>query len=105
MANKGYGVCPACGAINPPGTSRERRPDGNTICGACKAKTPSRDWKIPNETARPDCESDRITVHDHYAAAAMQSLLAKYGAAQGETWVAKHAHRMADFMMKGRDGE
>lgn len=43
-AGDGYGACPKCLKINPPGSSRERTPDGNTICGACGEKTPSRDW-------------------------------------------------------------
>lgn len=45
----GYGVCPLCFEIDPFGTSRERRPNGDTRCGHCDGKTPSIDWKQPNE--------------------------------------------------------
>jgi hypothetical protein len=40
----GYGFCPNCGADNPKGTSRERRPNGYTKCGNCKKKTLSSAW-------------------------------------------------------------
>ena len=41
----GYGACPKCLKVNPPNSARERTPNGNTVCGACGEKTPSRDWQ------------------------------------------------------------
>lgn len=43
-AGDGYGCCPKCLKINPPDSSRERAPNGNTKCGACGATAPSHDW-------------------------------------------------------------
>lgn len=40
----GYGPCPGCSKVHEE-TSRERRPNGNTTCGACGEKTPSSRWK------------------------------------------------------------
>lgn len=42
--NTGYGPCPECSEIHEE-TSRERRPNGNTTCGACSKTTPSSRWK------------------------------------------------------------
>lgn len=42
----GYGRCPRCRSVDPPGSARERRPDGNTTCGACGRSSPSREWSL-----------------------------------------------------------
>lgn len=41
----GYGTCPLCRAVNPYNTTRERRLDGDTRCGACDGRTKSREWR------------------------------------------------------------
>jgi hypothetical protein len=44
----GYGACPRCGQDVTEGkygaTARERRPNGNTRCGACGLISPSLEW-------------------------------------------------------------
>lgn len=51
----GYGPCPRCSDTASQATARERRPDGDTTCGACGATTPSRAWgKAPVAAAAPE---------------------------------------------------
>lgn len=50
-ATSGYGVCPLCGEHDPPGTKRERRPNGDTVCGACKVTSESAEWYRPRLTS------------------------------------------------------
>jgi len=39
-----FGRCPNCGTIDAGGTTRERRPNGFTTCGACNIASSSSSW-------------------------------------------------------------
>jgi hypothetical protein len=51
----GYGYCPECKTPNAEGSTRERRPNGFTTCGACGEKTHSQRWKdkLPSKPKKP----------------------------------------------------
>lgn len=41
-----YGHCPNCNVEGHKLTTRERRPNGDTTCGACGLKSPSKEWAV-----------------------------------------------------------
>lgn len=54
----GYGVCPKCKYQGHPNTTRERRPNGNTTCGACGTVSKSKAWSL--QEATPESVRNRI---------------------------------------------
>lgn len=42
--SESYGSCPICHTTDARGTTRERSPDGYTICGECGKRTKSAQW-------------------------------------------------------------
>jgi hypothetical protein len=57
-----YGQCPVCGVESASGTTRERRPNGRTVCGDCKHSTPSSTWKTADERSIPASPRRRVRV-------------------------------------------
>jgi len=39
-----YGYCPNCNELDHPDNARQRRMDGDTYCGACKKRSPTKKW-------------------------------------------------------------
>ncbi len=64
-----YGDCPNCCLCSPPGTIRERRPNGNTTCGECGAATPSVYWKKCEGCAEPAVQGYLLALEKVYRAA------------------------------------